>query len=43
MYNYTTRAPGDATSDWDFLNVSGKVEADTLLLPAEQSTCALLK
>ncbi|MGH1369582.1 MAG: ABC transporter substrate-binding protein [Maritimibacter sp.] len=43
MYSYKTKAPGDMAGEWDFLELTGEVAADSLLLPLEESTCKLVK
>jgi branched-chain amino acid transport system substrate-binding protein len=43
MYNYHTKKSGDMKGKWDFFEVTGKADGDTLLLPLDQSTCRLVK
>ncbi len=41
MLIYQTRAPEEVTTDWDFFEIIGEADADSLLLPQDQSTCRL--
>lgn len=43
MYAYKTKSPAESKGDWDYLTIGTKAEANTLLLPAAESTCALMK
>jgi len=43
MYGYSTKKPSDSSGDWDYLTIGATVPADTLLLPAAESTCSLMK
>lgn len=41
MLIYQTRTPEEVTTDWDFFEIIGEADADSLLLPQDQSTCRL--
>lgn len=43
MYTFEVKEASESKGDWDFLKLTGRVAPETLLLPAAESTCALLK
>lgn len=43
MYSYVTKTPQESTGDWDFLKITGKIEADAIAPPLAESTCSLVK
>lgn len=43
MYSYVTKTLAESTGDWDYLNITGKIEADVLAPPLSESTCPFIK
>lgn len=43
MYTYVTKTPEESTGDWDYFNITGKIEADQIAPPLSESTCPLVK
>lgn len=43
MYTFRTKSADEMSGEWDFLELTGMAEGDSLLLPAEESSCALLQ
>ena len=43
MYTFRTKSADEMSGDWDFLELTGSADGDSLLLPADQSSCALLQ
>lgn len=43
MYSYVTKTPAESKGDWDYLNITGKIEADKLAPPLSASTCPFVK
>lgn len=43
MYTYEIKEASESKGDWDYLKLTGRVAPETLLLPAAESTCPLLK
>lgn len=43
MYNYRTKTRDEMSGDWDFLELTGSADAESLLLPLSESTCKLVQ
>lgn len=43
MYTYEIKESSESSGDWDYLKLTGRVAPETLLLPAAESLCPLLK
>lgn len=43
MYSYVTKTPQESTGDWDYLKITGKIDADAIAPPLAESTCSLVK
>ena len=43
MYSYVTKTPAESTGDWDYLKITGKIEADKIAPPLSASKCPFVK
>lgn len=43
MYSYRTKKPADSKGDWDYLEITGTIPAESLAPPLSESTCAFVK
>ncbi|BCH31226.1 ABC transporter permease [Mesorhizobium sp. L-8-10] len=43
MYSYITKTPQESTGDWDFMKITGKIDADKIAPPLSDSKCPLVK
>ncbi len=43
MYSYVTKTPAESTGDWDYLKITGKIEADKIAPPLSESKCPFVK
>jgi branched-chain amino acid transport system substrate-binding protein len=43
VYSYRTKTPQESKGDWDYLEITGKVEADQIAPPLSESRCYLVK
>ncbi|MEC7763533.1 MAG: ABC transporter substrate-binding protein [Pseudomonadota bacterium] len=42
VLSYRTKTMDESTGDWDFLEITGKVDGDTIATPLSESTCPLV-
>jgi branched-chain amino acid transport system substrate-binding protein len=43
IYTYRTKTPAESKGDWDYLEITGKVDAADIATPLSESTCPLVK
>lgn len=43
MYAYVTKTPKESKGDWDYMKITGKIEAADLAPPLSESACPLIK
>jgi len=43
MYSFVTKTPQESKGDWDYMKITGKIDADKIAPPLSGSKCALVK
>ncbi|SMH54571.1 ABC transporter substrate-binding protein [Mesorhizobium australicum] len=43
MYSFVTKTPQESKGDWDYLKITGKIDADKIAPPLSGSKCPLVK